>query len=109
MVSGDVGWRLLGGQGTERIGVDVSWEVLEMGDAGGDGVERRGLFEEKSSGRSSGGLGKEGNWRWGGSILVNLKAITGHLVRAGAKSGQFELPLHAIRAFGDVRSRSGNA
>ena len=108
MGSGGVGWRLLGGQGTERIGVDVSWEVLEMGDTGGEGVERRGLFEEKSSGRSSGGLGKEGNWRWGGSILVNLKAFTGHLVRAGAKSGQFELPSHTIRAFGDV-SRSGNA
>ena len=52
-----------GGQGTERMGVDVRWdeETVEMGEAGGEGVERRGLFEEKSRGRSSGGLGKEGN------------------------------------------------
>ena len=51
-----------GGQGTERMGVDVSWEEVEMGEGGGEGVERRGLFEEKSRGRSSGaGLGKEGN------------------------------------------------
>ena len=55
------GWRVLGGQGTERMGVDVRWE--EMGEAGGEGVARRGLFEEKSRGSSSGGLGKEVNSR----------------------------------------------
>ena len=59
--SGRRGWRVRGGQGTERMGVDVRWEEVEMGEAGGEGVERRGLFEEKSNGRSSGGLGKEGN------------------------------------------------